>query len=734
MISLRNSTVALSLTIAAAIAIVSPELVAHPSVAEQVDYPFVVGFERFYASDDDEEYLAKGGLLLLNELNCVGCHAPPESLKATLRGRPGSHLHGLAERLSPTDTELWIRNPRFIKNGTLMPSLFAGPDRDLEEIAALKHYLLSLNKPEAEQPEAPVIPEGNVDEGQRLFHRIGCIACHAPANDFRPEHIEEGVELELVGLPSVPLTLADRYPADALARFLLDPAAHRPAGRMPDMKLSPQEAADLAVYLKSGPKDEIPEELKEAMKSIDGTSGGDGDFAPDPALVDRGQALFAEKNCVSCHRSAQPETKPKAAKPLTELRAEGGHGCLSEKPMGNAVPWYYLDEVQRNAIVLALGKLPELAAQPHNTFERIDFTLTAMNCYACHDRDGKGGPELAREVYFDFNATGAQSLGRWGNLPPPLDKVGRKLTEEWLQKIVTAHGGEVRPYVAVRMPRFQKEQVEELLADFAVADVREPPIEIDVSGLPKHQRGHFGRDLMGVSAGGLGCVTCHGLKDAKSLGAPVINLSHTVDRLQPGYFKELLLDPQETQPGTLMPPMFEGRKKADQEVEQIWTYLKELDQRRLPDGLLKADNFELKPGEEGKVITFRTFVEGVGSHAVAVGFPEGLNVGFDSETCRWRIAWQGRFIDAMSTWDDRFCAPAKPLGEKVVDLSWKLPAEGEVTFQGFKLDSESAAPTFLYEIGGKRFEDRVVPDGATKLKRVVTVADGKVVLEEEKSW
>ena len=729
-----NISAVLSLAIAAAIVGSAFDADAHPSVAEQVDYPFVVGFERFYASDDDEEYLAKGGLLLLNELNCVGCHAPPESLKDTLSGRPGSHLHDLAGRLSPTDTELWIRNPRFIKNGTLMPSLFAGPDRDLEEIAALKHYLLSLKKPQAEQSDAPEIPQGNVDEGQRLFHRIGCIACHAPANDYRPEHIEEGVELELVGLPSVPLALAERYPLEALAKFLLDPAAHRPAGRMPDMKLSPGEAADLALYLKSGPKDEIPEELQEAMKSIDGTSGADGEFVLDPALVDRGQALFAEKNCLSCHGSVQPEVKPKAAKPLVELRAEGGHGCLSEKPVGNAMPWYYLDEVQRNAIVLALKKLPELEAQPHDTFERIDFTLTAMNCYACHDRDGKGGPELAREVYFDFNATGAQSLGRWGNLPPPLDKVGRKLTREWIEKIVTAHGGEVRPYVAVRMPRFEKAQVEKLLADFAVADVREPPVEIDVSGLPKHQRGHIGRDLMGVSAGGLGCVTCHGLKDAKSLGAPVINLTHTIERLQPAYFKELLLEPQETQPGTLMPPMFAGRKRADQEVEQIWTYLKELDQRRLPDGLLKADNFELKPGEEGKAITFRTFVEGVGSHAVAVGYPQGLNVGFDSETCRWRIAWQGRFIDAMSTWDDRFCSPAKPLGEKVVELAWKLPAEGEVEFLGFKLDPKTAAPTFMYQVGGQRYEDRAVPDGTTKLKRTVTDANGKVVIEEEQTW
>ena len=709
---------------------------AHPSVSQPVDYPFVVGFERFYASDDDEDYLAQGGLLLINELNCVSCHAPPDSLADMLTGRPGSHLHGVADRLEPLDVELFIRNPRFLKNGTLMPSLFAGPDRDLEEIVALKHYVLSLESPDENEPKAPAVglPEGDLKAGQRLFHRIGCVACHAPANDFRPDHIDEGVELELVGLPSVPLDLADRYPLEALTRFLLDPSAHRPAGRMPDMKLSAQEAADLAVYLKSGPKDEIPPELAEAMKSVDGSSGGGNAFQVDAALAEKGGRLFVEKNCVACHQSVQPDARPKQLLPLAELRSEGNHGCLSETPQPNAVPRYFLDEVQRIAIQVAMKRLRDLAEERFDTAGRIDFTLTSMNCYACHDRDGKGGPEFAREPYFAFNAPGAESLGRWGNLAPPLDHVGRKLTPEWLEKIVTGHGGEVRPYVAARMPRFQKEKVERLLADFAVADLREEPIEIDVSGLPRHQRGHYGRDLMGVSAGGLGCVTCHGLKDAKSLGAPVINLSHTIERLQPAYFKEILLDPQGTQPGTLMPPMFVGRKKADQEIEQLWTYLKELDQRRLPDGLLKTDDYELKPAEEGRALTFRTFIQGAGTHAIGVGFPEGLNLAFDSENCQWKLAWQGKFLDAMSTWDDRFCTPAEPLGENLVELKWKLPESGKVMFLGFRTEAKSGVPTMMYEIAGQRFEDRVVVEGDAKLKRTVTDEAGKVVIEEEQSW
>ncbi len=114
---------------------------------------------------------------------------------------------------------------------------------------------------------------------------------------------------------------------------------------------------------------------------------------------------------------------------------------------------------------------------------------------------------------------------------------------------------------------------------------------------------------MGVGTGGLGCVSCHGLKDRKSLGVPVINLTHTVHRLTPEYFKELLLNPQVTQPGTLMPPLFMGRKKADQEIEQLWTYLKELDQSRLPEGLLQTGDYEIKPEKSVRPVVFRTFLE-----------------------------------------------------------------------------------------------------------------------------
>ena len=699
---------------------------AHPAQAESVDYPLVIGFERFYSADDDEAYLAEGGMLLLNELNCVDCHAPPEKLKRRLKGRLGTNLEGVGSRMDALDIELMIRNPRFVKRGTIMPSLFAGPDRDLEYIKALKHYLSS------QKEKTKPMPKGDEERGRVLYHEVGCVACHAPETGYRPKGLPEGEELELLGLPSVPLSMVDRYDRDALGRFLLSPQHLRPSGRMPGMKLSEQEAADLATYLKSGPQVKIPKELQ---AEIDGGK----QFKLDEKLVERGREVFLEKKCVACH--VPPGTEKlmvKSAKKLVDLERVKRTGCLADVPQAGGVPWYYLDEVQVKAIQLALKNLTmqkeELLAQ------QIDHTMMNYNCYACHTRGGKGGQETSREPFFGVREIGAMSLGRWGNLAPPLDKVGRRLTSAWFEKMLWGEGGEVRPYVATRMPQFRKADVEHLIAAFEKEDVKKPPIEIDVSGLPKYQRAAYGRDLMGINEKGMGCVTCHGLKGVKSLGAPVIDLTHTVERLRPEYFKEILLDPQGVQPGTLMPPMFLGREKADQEVEQLWTYLKEIDQRRLPDGLLKTGDYEVKPDKEGRPIVFRTFLEGVGSQAIAVGFPGGINAAFDAEEVRWKIAWRGKFVDAMGTWDDRHCTPAVPLGEKVEEFGpwmpleevtngllsqWpeKLGSEAGFELQGFRLNKQGV-PTFMYQWQGVNVEDRIEPiKGKKGFKRIVVLKE-----------
>jgi mono/diheme cytochrome c family protein len=437
----------------------APEARAHPAHAKPVNYPFVVGFERFHSGMDDEVYLAEGGFILLNELNCVACHAPPEALAGQFPGVVATALDGVASRLAPLELEIFIRNPRFAKRDTTMPSLFAGPDRDLDEVAALRAWLGTLTK------EIPAHPLGDIERGRALYHRIGCVACHAPETGYRPPGVPDNAEIEMAGLASVPMNLADLYDLNALTEFLLHPNEHRPSGRMPDFGLSVADASDLAAYLKAGPDLVLPDNLTEAL-----TAGAP---TTDAALVAKGRELFLTKQCHACHTmpgSTDDRRPAPSAKPLANLDPAATGGCFSERPVGGLVPFYGLDLVQRRALAAALKRLGDRAAL--DPAREIDWRMKQLNCYACHERAGIGGPETSREVYFGFSGEEAITMGRDGHLPPALDAVGQRLGREKLEGILFGPVRPVtsRPHLVVPMPVFRKEAVAPFSHLFPTAD------------------------------------------------------------------------------------------------------------------------------------------------------------------------------------------------------------------------------------------------------------------------
>ncbi len=654
------------------------QLLAHPLQAEPINHAFVYTFDQFNIQEDPDESLVNGGLLLLAELNCTACHVAPKSWDERLKAKAGPDLSAVGSRLDPDTLWLMIRSPQSRKKGTQMPGLFAGEEGDDENVEALVEYLSAMKW------DAPAVLKGDAERGKELYHKVGCVACHEPAKDVRPPKVPADAEVEKPGNASVPIALADAYDFMALSYFLKNPHAFRPSGRMPDMRLSEQEASDIAAYLHTGRVAEKAT-VRAALK------------IPQQGAT-KGKEVFLKMNCVACHQTTQATATPQTS--LTKLNTS--NGCLAEKqPSGT--PRFDLNELQKRALTLALATIQKEDAPKLTAQEKVDWQMSRLNCYACHDRDGKGGPEDPRAQYFGVNDPGAESLGQLAHLPPSLDKIGRKLTRGWFEKILWGKDGSVRPYMDTRMPNFGREQTEMMIAWLSVTDALAQPVTIDVSGLAKHHRAEAGRVLLGAK--GLACVACHGLKDRKSLGPPVIRLTHTVERLQPEYFKELLLNPQATQMGTVMPPMFVGRKKADLEIESIWTYLREVEGQPLPEGLMSSEDFELKPGKEQRVIVFRSFIEGAGSHAIGVGFPSGVNAAFDAKTSRWAVIWKGRFLDAMSNWQDRSMPPVKPLGTQVKEMP---AATGERVFGGYKVGKDGV-PTFLYRQDGQQVEDTLRP-------------------------
>lgn len=687
------------------------DLLAHPLQAEPINHAYVFNFDQFNLPEDPDEHVVDGGYLLLGELNCTACHVPPKSWADRLAPKVGPNLSGVGSRLDADTLWLMIRSPQHRKKGTQMPGLFSGEEGDAEKVEALTEYLSALKQ------DVKPMPVGDVARGKELYHKVGCVACHEPATDYRPAKVAADTAPEKPGLASVPIALADAYNVNALANFLYDPLSHRPSGRMPNMRLSEKEASDIAAYLHIGREPEVAKERAALKIAAQGK--------------EKGEQLFKQMNCVACHTGVgpavakgSPGTPEKPVPALVSLKAE--KGCLADQ-QATGVPRFDLSDLQKRALRLAIVAIQRQDAPALTPAQKVDWQMTRLNCYACHDRDGKGGPEDPRAQYFGSNDGSAESLGELAHLPPNLDNAGRKLTAAWLGRVLWGEDGSVRPYMDTRMPNFGRAQTEMLVGLLPQADKRETPIQIDISGLGKHHRAETGRQLIGAK--GLACVACHGLKDRKSLGPPVIRLTHTVERLQPEYFKELLLNPQATQPGTMMPPMFMGRKKADQEIESLWTYLKELDGQSLPEGLLSTEDFELKPEKGTRPLIFRSFIEGAGSHAIGIGFPQGIHATFDPVQVRFTQVWRGRFLDAMSNWQSRDMMPIKPLG---TDVKMLPEATGQREFGGYRLD-RAGVPTFLYKVDGKPVEDTLRPAKDGKSFERETKINGEIK-KEVLSW
>ena len=193
--------------------------------------------------------------------------------------KQGPRLEGAGRRLQAKWLSRFLSDPVGTQPGTTMPDVLHGipVEKKTRTVLALTAFLATLREPfpnlasTATRPVAPRFYEkGSRDRGRTLFHQAGCVACHQPDATYkaRPQPTSElekllaqldPDELKALGLetvarpfPSVPHgRLAAKYTARSLAHFLVQPETARPAGRMPSLKLVPEEAADLVDYLRS---------------------------------------------------------------------------------------------------------------------------------------------------------------------------------------------------------------------------------------------------------------------------------------------------------------------------------------------------------------------------------------------------------------------------------------------------------------------------------------------------
>ena len=698
--------------------------------------PYVAGFERADLSSPAQ--LVAAGELLLGELGCTNCHTPPPQAAGRIHTKFGPYIETANTLLRHDWIEAWLNDPHAMKPGTTMPHMMGSMNAsDRADAARAILTYLYLNSPAAELKGRP---EGDPARGRELYHSVGCVACHEPDHDYTPPGQAPGVTPAVVRDLSRSLgNPAGKFRRAWFIDYLQNPLSYRPSGLMPDLGLSEQEAADIAAYF-------MPQENPIGDRLFAGQSE-----EQLRAASREGQQLISSHGCANCHPIGSKQLERINAKPLTELVGRTDHGCLGEGPRPG-FPFYPIDDDQRRAVEAAIANLPE--AQPLNAARQTKRLMSVLNCAACHERDGAGGPEPGRAAYFDST----EELGDEGRLPPRLTGVGAKLLPGALEKIIRGEGA-VRPYILTRMPGFGDVNAAALADLFAEADYHPKPrdlttadgLKISEDQLFFYGRNMYGRQLVGITddngAPGMGCVVCHDLRGKRSLGVRALDLATTTERLRPEWFLDYLLDPASLRPGTRMPSFFPDgvstvksvlKGKPYDQISGIWVYLKEIEQSRLPHGLEGGADFELKPTD--RPIVFRTFMKDVGTHAIAVGFTEGVHAAFDAERVRWSLVWRGRYLDAESTWEDRFTPLATALGEDVKTLpargalellenETKAPrAFGETgdgyRFIGYNLDG-AGIPTFEYRFAGLNVQDslRPAPDERSLQRRLVIRGD-----------
>lgn len=634
--------------------------------------PLVTGFERFHAATPT----AEGGRLLYNELGCANCHGGETGLPAMR----GPALATVTQRVRSEWLRKFIADPATVHPGTVMPQVLA--KADARTLVAIEHYFASL-KPKAAAKAPAKILHVNGGRGGELFNTLGCVACHAPGKGFvPPDGAPKASEFthRSVGFGD----LKAKYSLDSLGAFILDPLKVRADGRMPKIAMERQDAIDIAGYLLefqgSDGRLDVP------VVSV--VAGKD--------LAIAGRKAVVAARCAACHDLP----KDAAAQPVALIGSEGG--CMDADHAKG--PRYALSDSQRASLQLFLAKR-DAAASPKLA---ADLTLQALNCVACHERDGLGGPDAARKPYFQ----GDHNLGDTGRYPPPLTGVGGKLRPEWLTKVLAGEN-RVRPYLKTKMPQYGAATAE-LGKLLGVADARAPM---------KFAGGDdtAGRKLMGT-LGGAGCITCHRWGDRPSLGIQGPDLSNSAARLQEGWLKEYLINPAAYRPGTLMPSFWPAGKSfnptilggdTDRQIASIYKFIESANGE--PEGFPQNRNGEFEIVPKDRPVVQRAFLDGVGVRAILVGFPTGVHLAYDGDKGGPGLAWKGRFFDAYLTWFSRFPTFEKPIGDQVV--AWPKPAG---RFLGYRLDAKGN-PTFLNEQGGVKVEEAYegIQGG---LRRIVTWA------------
>src|SRR5271167_709534 len=542
----------------------------------------------------------------------------------------GPNLKDVRLKLNKNWIPVWLKKPSDFRATTKMPN-FRLSD---EKIKAISAYLWQS----AFTDPLPKHKPGSAARGKELFETRGCLACHS---------MREGGEMEGGSFAANLTRVGEKDNYDYLVRWVhnarertrpycmyekkdIGPEDYAKKGLpyvfdlghtrcpndghelqvqnmtvMPSLRLSPQDAEDVASYLITLKKQEL-------------SAYPDAAYMDDPNLKEEGKKWIRHYGCSGCHEISGMEEEGRigteltfeGSKPIERLDfalltevAQRGSGepivdadDLARLPEGPAKgPWYdhkgffehklaepniwdkgkikpeleqlrmpnlHLTKDQVQSLTTFLMGSEESALPASYQYRPLDYrrdiqegwwVVKKYNCMGCHQFiAGQKSSLMTMPRYQD-----AQE-----QLPPKLLTEGARVEPEWLLHFLenpalsendTNRNG-VRSYLQVRMPTFSFSENElGKLVRFFQALARQPfPYIPDQTPLLTAKETDMARSLFSSPAAP--CLKCHATGDpAHDRTATAPNFLQAKGRLKADWVERWIIDPQAISPGTSMP-------------------------------------------------------------------------------------------------------------------------------------------------------------------------------------
>lgn len=467
-----------------------------------------------------ESLLLHEGRDLFLEGRCIRCHVAKATVPEAAMDAPS--LAGIGGRRNEAWLARWVEDPHAMRPGTPMPRVFTGPDAKANA-AAVAAYLASL------KGAPPAAKAGDKEAGKALYEKLLCAACHNPPDAAQTD----ASKVSQKGVKA-------KFAPGALAAFLLKPEEHFAWIRMPNFRLTADEASNLAAYLEASA--DAPFEAPAAA---------------DAAVVAKGRSLVESSGCANCH-ALEGVNPARTAKALAEVGADRWTaGCLADAPAdGSKAPRYAFTPAQREAL-RAWGKGDRASLGRHTAADFLSRQSVHLQCAECHGKH--------------------EGFPAW-------ELLGGKLKPEWAARFI---GGQEpwkpRSWLESRMPAFPA-YATQLAVGLATRHGLPAVTPQEPAGSPEDAE--KGRKLVGAN-GGFSCISCHSIGDFAATAvfeAPGINLAHSFGRLQPEYYRRWLRSPMSVDPTTKMPVYFDEEGKSPlsefyggdgpKTLGAVWEYLR----------------------------------------------------------------------------------------------------------------------------------------------------------------